>query len=106
VAVLAPLFKARSMTPPLPEIYELIAETWTRSGTEPKPANLAVLDEGIRRFPRDAGLLLLSCTLYHRIGDTAKAASIARLGQRFAADPETKARFELLTGGPAATPPP
>ncbi|HWA26242.1 MAG TPA: hypothetical protein VG734_11305 [Lacunisphaera sp.] len=105
-SVLGPLFKARSLRPQLPETYDLIAGAWSRSATPPTPANLAVLDEGIRAFPRDDGLLLLACTLYHRIGDTAKAASIARLGQRFAGDPETRARFELLAGEPAVAPQP
>ena len=31
VAVLTPLFTARTQTPPLAEVYELIAEAWARS---------------------------------------------------------------------------
>jgi hypothetical protein len=95
-AVLGPLFEARQFPPPLPETYELIAEAWAQSAVAPKPENLAVLDEGIRAFPRDSALLYSAARLYRQAGAAPTAASIARLGLRFATDPAAKARFEEL----------
>ncbi|RXK56554.1 hypothetical protein ESB00_12010 [Oleiharenicola lentus] len=95
-AVLGPLFKARSLPPPIPELYETIAEAWAASSIAPKPEHLAVLDEGVRRFPRNSALLHQTALLYHRIGAADTAAAIARLGLRFAADEATKAQFNSL----------
>jgi hypothetical protein len=94
--VLTPLFEARKLPPPLPETYELIAAAWAQSAVAPKPENLAVLDEGIRAFPRNSDLLYRSAQLYRQAGVQATATSIAKLGLRFATDPAAKARFEEL----------
>jgi hypothetical protein len=95
-AILTPLFEARKLQPALPETYELIAEAWARSALPPKPEHLAVLDEGIRAFPRDSALLYRAAQLYQQAGAAPTAGSIARLGLRFAADDTAKARFEQL----------
>jgi len=95
-AVLSLLFEARKSQPPLPETYELIASAWARSSVPPKIANLGVLDEGIRFFPRDSALLYAAAQLYREAGENTAAASIARLGLRFSPDADTKARFEKL----------
>jgi hypothetical protein len=94
--VLTPLFEARKLPPPLPETYELIAAAWAQSAVAPKPENLAVLDEGIRAFPRNSDLLYRSAQLYRQAGVQPTATSIAKLGLRFATDPAAKARFEEL----------
>jgi hypothetical protein len=95
-AVLTPLFEARKLAPPLPETYELIAAAWAQSAANPTPDNLGVLDEGIRAFPRDSELLLNSAQLYVRAGAAPTAASIAKLGLRFATEPAVRARFEQV----------
>ncbi|HEY0865630.1 MAG TPA: hypothetical protein VGD97_16105 [Lacunisphaera sp.] len=95
-AVLTPLFEARKQTPALPETYELIARAWAQSAAAPTQENLAVLDEGIRAFPRNSGLLLSAAQLYHQAGAPAIAVNIARLGLRFPADANAKASFEQL----------
>lgn len=100
--VLSPLFESRKYEPPLPETYGLIATAWTQSAVAPTPGNLAVLDEGIRAFPRDSALLHGAARLYHQAGAQATAASIARLGLRYATDAAAQARFEELL---AALPP-
>ncbi len=102
-SVLGPLFEARKRTPPIPETYELIAAAWSRSAVAPTTENLAVLDEGIRAFPRNSPLLLSAAQLYHQAGAAPTAASIAKLGIRFSADPATRTQFEqLLASLPAA----
>lgn len=95
-AVLTPLFKARSLPPPLPETYELIAEAWAASSVPAKAEHLAVLDEGVRRFPRDSALVQKTAELYQGIGNAPAAAALIQLGIRFAPDAATKARFEAL----------
>lgn len=101
-AVLGPLFKARSLPPPLPELYATIAEAWSLSSIAPTNAHLAVLDEGVRRFPRESFLLLQTAQLYRQIGSDETAAAIARVGLRFATEEATKVRFnDLLAGLPA-----
>jgi hypothetical protein len=95
-AVLTPLFEARKLSPALPETYELIATAWSQSATAPTPDNLAVLDEGIRAFPRNSALLYTAAQLYRQAGAPPIAASIAKLGLRYPADDAAKARFEQL----------
>jgi hypothetical protein len=95
-AVLTPLFKAREVPPPLPETYETIAECWELSAVPPKTVHLGVLDEGVRRFPRDSDLLYRTAKLYQQAGAADTAISITRLGWRFATDPTDKARLEEL----------
>lgn len=97
-AVLGPLFKARSLPPPLPEVYDAIAEAWSLSSINPKPEHLAVLDEGVRRFPRDSTLLHQTALLYLRIGVPDTAAAIAKVGLRFADSETAKAQFKELLG--------
>ena len=95
-AVLTPLFKARSFPPPLPETYELIAEAWAASSVPAKPEHLGVLDEGVRRFPRDSDLLYRTAKLYQQAGVGPTALAITQLGLRFATEPAAKARLEEL----------
>lgn len=96
--VLSPLFKARNLPPPLPETYATIAEAWALSSVAPKPEHLAVLDEGVRQFPRESALLYRVADLYRQAGAAPTATAIAQLGRRFAATPEDQSRFEQLLG--------
>lgn len=101
-AVLSPLFQARTLPPPLPELYVTIAEAWSLSSVAPTNVHLAVLDEGVRRFPRESALLHRTAQLYRQAGSTDTAAAIARVGLRFAADDAARSRFtELLAGLPS-----
>lgn len=101
-AVLTPLFKARDYPPRLPETYETIAEVWALSSASPKPEHLAVLDEGVRSYPRNSDLLYRTARLYQQAGAAPIAASICQLGLRFTTDPTARSRFEELL---AALPP-
>ncbi len=103
--VLGSLFEARKHPPLIPETYHVAADAWAASATPPKPGNLAVLDEGIKAFPRDSALVLKGARLYASIGANDVAASIARLGTRFASDAAARREFEQLLAslpGPAA----
>ena len=101
--VLAPLFTARSQNPPLPEVYELIAEVWSRCASAPTHGHLAVLSEGVALFPRRVPLVQRAAALFLENGYAEEAAAFIDLGQRIATDDAERARFaELQTRLPAA----
>ena len=103
VAVLTPLFTARTQTPPLAEVYELIAEAWARSIITPGPDHLGVLDEGVRFFPRTTALVYATAAQKVRAGLVADARSLIDLGLRVATEAETRRKFETLKASlPAA----
>lgn len=99
VSVLEPLFVARSQPPVLPEIYDLIAQTWSQCETAPSGAHLAVLDEGVRSNLRDAALVYDTAALNLRSGRVAETAALIRLGLRVATDDATRVKFEALRAG-------
>jgi hypothetical protein len=103
VAVLTPLFTARTQTPPLAEVYELIAEAWARSIITPGTDHLGVLDEGVRFFPRTTALVYATAAQKVRAGLVADARSLIDLGLRVATEAETRRKFETLKASlPAA----
>jgi hypothetical protein len=111
-AVLSPLFAARGVPPLLPETYELIAETWERSAVKPRRDNLAVLDEGVQRFPRRVDLIYRAAVLNAQNGFLEDAAALADWGLKVAPDEAARERFAQLkatlpppTPAPAAPPP-
>jgi hypothetical protein len=95
-AVLTPLFTARTQPPPLAEVYELIAETWGRSVITPGKEHLAVLDEGVRRFPRDTALIQATATQKIRAGLVTEAAQLIDFGLRTATDVTARQKLETL----------
>lgn len=95
-AVLTPLFAARNFAPPLPEVYELIAESWSRSLVTPAPEHLVVLEEGVRFFPRNSALVYATAGQKVRIGRIADAHALLTLGLRVAPTPEWREKFAAL----------
>ncbi len=95
-AVLTPLFAARGQPPALSEVYEAIGEAWSRSIVAPTAQHLAVLDEGVRRFPRNATLVFQDAALKAKSGLAADAMSLIDLGRRIAPDGATRDRFDAL----------
>jgi hypothetical protein len=107
VGVLRELFAARGQLPPLPEVYEAVAEVWSLSAVAPSRENLAVLKEGARLFPRRGPLLLKAAELHAQYGFREEAAALCALGLKASAsDPALRARFERLLAVVQATPPP
>jgi hypothetical protein len=94
--VLHPLFAARAGLPPLPEVYELIAATWAASEATPTRRHLAVLDEGIRLFPRRVELVLASAELYLRHGFHDTAEALIDVGLRITDDTAVRERLTAL----------
>lgn len=102
-AVLTPLFAARTQPPPLAEVYELIAQAWSRSVVTPGADHLTVLDEGVRMFPRNAGLVYTAATQKIRAGLVVEAGQLITLGLKVASDDAMRTKFETLKASlPAA----
>lgn len=87
--VLRPLFNARRHTPPLPEVYDLIAEVWATGAARPNRGHLAVLDEGVRLFPRRLPLIYRAAELNLLYGFHDHAASLVAIGRRQTTSDET-----------------
>ncbi|HVS53296.1 MAG TPA: hypothetical protein VHD62_13145 [Opitutaceae bacterium] len=95
-SVLQPLFKARALHPPLPEVYELIADVWTRSAAAPTRLHLAVLDEGVRLFPHRDQLVLHAAELNAQHGFPDAASVLVDVGLRFARDAAVREKLAAL----------
>jgi hypothetical protein len=95
-AVLTPLFAALKQPPPLAAAYGLIAETWMQSAVAPQAEHLAVVIEGLNRFPRDLALLQQAALLAHRRGFPTEAKAMAERGIKLAREPADRERFEYL----------
>lgn len=105
-AVLKPLAVALKQSPPLPEIYELIAEVWLRTAGRLGPAQLAVLDEGVRNYPWRPRLIYSAALLNSMQGRLPEAAGLVERGLAAVTDAKEKEAFlklqATLVGGPAA----
>ncbi|MBL9189318.1 MAG: hypothetical protein JNK23_17680 [Opitutaceae bacterium] len=110
-SILTPLFTAREQPPPLAEVYSLIAETWTLSALPPQEEHLAVVLEGVVRFPRDTALLLQATLLAAKRGFFDRARELAERGTKVAREPGDRDRFQSLAAAfandalPAPSPP-
>lgn len=102
-AVLARLHQARQMPPLLPEGLQLMAEVWLAQDPPPTRAEIAILDDGVKAFPRESTLVLAAAQLNQRCGAPEVAAAIAKLGLRFTSDPANRAAFEALVAPAAAS---
>ena len=103
--IFTPLFAVRLQPPPIPEVYELIARTWTRSAYAPTRGHLAILDEGVRLFPRRSLLVYQTAALYAARGFSAETAELVQLGLLVAADEAERSRFLQLQARLPVTPP-
>ncbi len=95
-AVLAPLAAARAQPPPLPEVFELLAEVRAAAAAAPTREQLAELEEGVRLFPRRPELAARTAELALRHGFIDTARWVITLGLALAPDPAARARFEAL----------
>ncbi|MSU48490.1 MAG: hypothetical protein EXS37_05250 [Opitutus sp.] len=96
ISILQPLLTATRQSPPLPEVYELIAEVWAISARAPSPEELAVLYEGAQRFPRRLRLVYLTAALALRHGTADTARALIVHGLKIAGDSEVSQHFKAL----------
>lgn len=94
--VLTLLFATREQQPPLPEVYTLIAEVWAASAEPPTRDQLAVLEQGVRLFPRHGDLVYRTAELNVRHGFSDTARWLIKLGLTLAPDAAARTRFEAL----------
>ena len=94
--VLTPLFAARALDQPLPDIYSLIADIWEYSHITPSQDNLAILDDGVQKFPRNSDLVYKDAVLKGRYKFYNDAHALIDLGLRHARDQKTQDRFTKL----------
>lgn len=94
--LLKPLFVARSLSPVLAEVYLAIAEVWEQTGTTPRRDNLAVLTEGVERFPRFAELAYRAAAMHAKHGFRPDAAMLVDHGLKIARDPAMREKFQKL----------
>lgn len=94
--VLTPLFTARKQAPPIPEVYELIADVWSHSAIVPNSGHLAVVAEGVSLFPRRSSLVHRAASLMLAYATPAEASAFVELGLRTATEASDRARFTDL----------
>jgi len=100
--VLQPLLAARQQ-PPLPEVYELMAEIWLRSETPPSAQDLDVLNQGVMLFQRRPVLLLHAAVLNGKYGNPAAARTMADFGVKLSRTAEARQAFaDVLASLPPA----
>ncbi|MBP6506866.1 MAG: hypothetical protein KA257_04820 [Opitutaceae bacterium] len=90
------LAATRRQAPPLPEVYELIGEIWLRCKARLTPKQLAVLDEGIRYFPRQGRLIYMGAILNELNGASDRARELVAQGLRLTGRDAEPARFLKL----------
>jgi hypothetical protein len=94
--VLTPLLATREQEPPLAEVYTLIADVYALCDEPPTRDQLAVLEAGVRTFPRDTELVHRTAELNVRHGFLDTARWLITLGITLAPDDAARARFEAL----------
>ncbi|MBC7366665.1 MAG: hypothetical protein H7343_07610, partial [Undibacterium sp.] len=93
-SVLTPLFAARELPAATPQLYATIARAWENSAINPESAHLAVLDEGVKLFPRKTELVYRTALLKARIGLYSDSAELITLGLQHTTDPEARPVFD------------
>lgn len=101
--IFTPLFAARDQAPPIPEIYDLIAQVWSRAAFRPTRGHLDVLEDGVRLFPRRSALVYQAAALYADYGFAEEATKLAHLGRSVTVNADERERFAQLEARLAAT---
>jgi hypothetical protein len=94
--VLEALRAAHALQPPLPQTYVLAAEAWARGGVRLLPQHWSLLEEGLRLFPRNAGLIYQLAALKALHGSAAEAKELIERGLQLNPPPAGRAEFEKL----------
>lgn len=103
--ILRPLAAALKQSPQLPEIYELIATVWLRAEARLTPAQLAVLDTGVRNFQWRTRLIYSAALLNLMSGRAAESQALIDRGLKVCTAPKDRERFLKLAAAIAASPP-
>lgn len=96
--VLAVLEKARALQPPAAEVYQCFVVLFADLADPLTTAELAIIDEAARLFPRDAELIFAGAKAKRDHGDAAGAAELIERGLAATNNTGVRARFERLRG--------
>jgi hypothetical protein len=99
--ILEPLAVARRSSESA-DIDRLVVETWIQCEARPTPDEVAQVEEGAGRFPRDTGLTYRSAYLCAKSGYPAQAAAMIERGLGLATEGESRRYLEELRSGLAA----
>ncbi len=84
---------ARLQLPSLIGCYQTLAKAMEHAPRTPSPLDMAVLDGGLRLFPRNASLAYTVATLYKRFGEPEKAQAVIDRAMAFAETDDARARL-------------
>jgi hypothetical protein len=99
--ILALLTTAREQMPALLPSYQVLAQAYEHAPAKPARADLGVLDEALRLFPRDAALACRVATLYDGFGYGDEASAIVDRALRLAETDEARALISRWHPKPA-----
>ncbi|MCX6954537.1 MAG: hypothetical protein NTV51_20480, partial [Verrucomicrobia bacterium] len=103
--MLAPLLVARVQPPSLPEVYELMTDTWAHSTAAPKREDLVYLIEGVRLFPNRLRLLYQVAGFSADAGLLDVAHAFTDYGIKVSIDAKSRGLFEKLKAALPPAPP-
>lgn len=107
-AVLEPLRVAASQSPPLPEVYMLMADAWLRCRERARASDLPALVAATPLFRRIPGVSYRVALMQIREGQYAEAAKMLSLGAEFAIEANVRAQYQQVLAALAQStkPPP
>lgn len=94
--VLGLLYEARKLPPALQDTYALMSAVWENCRVAPSPAHVDAVEEGLRFFPQDAGLLYATAALRKRTGSIPAARALIERALSLPLDAATQERFRAL----------
>ncbi|MGC4071036.1 MAG: hypothetical protein QM760_00645 [Nibricoccus sp.] len=94
--ILQPLLAARALQPSTPEVYSLMARIWAQTKTSPTAENVAMVTEGLKRFPRDEALVYYTAALNLRLGRHEAARSLIAYGEKIVVNDTQRSQFTRL----------
>ncbi len=103
--VVAPLLVARQQPPHQHQVYDLLADTWVRSGVRPTSDDAKPVIEGAVLFPTRLKLVYQAAVLAKEVGDVKSAHLLAEHGIKWGPDAAVKKRFEELKSTLPPSPP-
>ncbi len=87
---------ARHQAPPLSAVYELYARAWVMSELPLDDDEFAILNEGMRYFPRQTGLIYASALLHAMHGWNEQAQALIKRGLNISSDTAEHAALQRL----------
>lgn len=90
------LRRAAELPPTLPEVYEVMTQSWLMSSESPDAAALKWLDDGVRAFPGDAALICGLAELKVKVGELDSARSLIVHGLKVLTESSHRQRLQSL----------